>query len=95
MSKKKGIRAKHIDFIILDILACILSLVLSYYLRFGDFSFDQSADYRLMCVGTLLAYVFLMLFNNYHSGILRRGVLSELWHSLLLNVEILFFIVLY
>ncbi|MCR5214788.1 MAG: sugar transferase [Eubacterium sp.] len=96
MNKKKGIRAKHLDFIVLDIIACIISLILSFIIRFGSiFEINKHGDYRVICVGVILVYVFLMLFNNYHSGILKRGPFNELGHSIFLNAEIVIFIVVF
>ena len=94
MGKKGGINTKHIDFIILDILATAISLVASFVIRFnGDLDLEKYGDYRYICVGAILAYILLVLFSNIHSGILKRGLLVELWHSVLVNVEIVVCIV--
>ena len=94
MGKKNGMRAKHIDFILLDIIATAVSLVAAFAIRFGgDNNSKMHGDYRYICVGAIFAYILLMLFTNLHSGILRRGVLIELWRSVLVNVEIVICIV--
>lgn len=68
---------KHIDFILLDVLAIILSLIIAFYLRtntFSIFSSDLYKDSMLMFVfASVLATMFL---NSYHN-ILKRGYWEE------------------
>lgn len=94
MNKKNGLRAKHIDFILIDIISLVISLVISYVIRFkGIFNVYSLGDYKLFGIILFLSYIFLMLFNNYHSGILKRTYLSEMWHCIFLNVQLLLFVI--
>lgn len=74
---------KHLDFIILDVLALIVSFVLAYAIKFHDFSFINSSDWKgILVIGCLLDVV-IMLFTGPFSGIFRRYGSEELIKSIL------------
>lgn len=90
MNKKNGLSAKHFDFVVIDVLSMAISLIVSYYIRFhGLYNVYSIGDYTLFGIGIFLCYVFLTLFSNYHSNILKRTLISELYHCIILNVELL------
>ena len=92
MGKKKGFTFKHLDFLIIDTFSMAISLVVAYVIRFrGIFNVYSVGDYTTLGMGLFLAYIFMMLFNNYHSGILKRNAITELGYCIALNVEILIF----
>lgn len=83
-------RAKHIDFIILDLLCIEVSFVLAYLLRIDRNQDDTLFEfYRTMDIMILLIYLALALFNPFHSKILRRGHGKEFFNILKTNVEIM------
>lgn len=92
MGKNKGFTVKHLDFIIIDVFAIALSLIIAYVIRFkGIFNVYSAGDYKTFGMGLFFAYIFMMLFNNYHSGILKRNNITEMGYCIALNVEILIF----
>ncbi len=99
MDAKSDSRAKHIDFIVIDLLCIELSFVLAVITRFGLTNFiyiltnggtDDSKAFRLVNVVLVLAYIVFMLFAGPHTGIVKRGHLKEFWSICILNAEILF-----
>jgi len=99
MDTRENSRAKHIDFILIDLLSIELSFILSIVIRFGKDYFIallrpenvQSFNaFRTVNVVLIIAYIVLMLFTGPHRGIVKRGHIMELWEICLLNVEILF-----
>ncbi len=91
MSSKTSNRAKHIDFILADILGIELALwtsILIWYERVALFlGFYQQLS--LLIVGF---YILLMLFGTLHKDVLKRGYLRELWQSTVMNSELMFLI---
>ena len=88
--KKDSIRAKHLDFIIIDILCLFSTLWLSYLLWIPEREKgSRGDDYRAIGLVLVLAYLFIVFTRPAHSGILRRSVLKELRQTLPLNEELL------
>ena len=70
--KSKYSWLKHIDFMVVDLIALFLSYLLSYYLKFNDLNFYQNADWvRYLFLVLVLNILFNFILNPY-SGILRR-----------------------
>ncbi len=67
-------RAKHLDFILLDIL-CIIA---SFWLAFSIRKPVNEKSYIVLTLITILCYGFLVLLKPYHSGIIRRNVYKEI-----------------
>lgn len=94
MEKRKGFTSKHLDFMIIDIISMAISLVIAYIIRFkGIFNVYSLGDYKVFGIGLLLSYIFLMLFNSYHSSILKRTALNELFHCIILNIGVLIIVI--
>lgn len=73
---------KHLDFILLDIAALVLSYSIAYLLRFGNFNaFD--AEWRNFIVIVCLLDFVMIFFTDTFSGVLRRHGSEELVQSLL------------
>ena len=94
--KKNSIRAKHLDFIIIDILCLFSTLWLSYLLWIPEREKgSRGDDYRAIGLVLVLAYLFIVFTRPAHSGILRRSVLKEFRQTLLLNAELLTILLIY
>ena len=81
-------RAKHIEFIIADMVSLELSFFLAYFLRFL-YEADEAANYRQINLVLFLTYLFIILVQPIHSGILKRGFLKEFNNVLLMDLEML------
>ncbi|MCR4608181.1 MAG: sugar transferase, partial [Eubacterium sp.] len=94
--KRNSIRAKHLDFIFIDLVCILSTLWLSYFLWISsrDQS-DRGDDYKTIGLILVLAYLFIVFTRPAHSGILRRSVLRELRQTLLLNAELLIILLIY
>lgn len=86
MQSKKSVRTKHIDFILLDIIAVAGSLILAYVFRFDDVQgLYQLEEYRNIGLAVIVIYLTVLFFSGIHSKILKRGFFSELWHVIMTN----------
>ncbi len=81
-------RAKHIEFIFSDMIALEISFLLAYFLRFL-YDIDKVANYRQLNIILFFAYLFIILIQPIHSGILKRGFLKEFNNVLLVDIEML------
>ncbi|MBE5946165.1 MAG: sugar transferase [Lachnospiraceae bacterium] len=88
MQKKKTSRSKHLDFLILDIICVELAFLLAYYIRMNHEGWVPG-DYKMMNVIVLMAHLTVVFWNECYSGILRRGLLSELKNIIIHNCYIL------
>ena len=90
MARKVHSAAKHIDFVLFDILALVISFVAAYFIRI-----DRADDaeyfemYRDMGILILVIYLVIVAFNSTHSNILKRSALREAWEVGILNAEII------
>ena len=76
--KSKYSWLKHIDFMIVDLIALFLSYLLSYYLKFHNLNFYQNADWvRYLFLVLILGVLFNLILNPY-SGILKRPYYMEI-----------------
>ena len=69
---------KHLDFIVLDVLALIVSFLLAYGLRFGELDFWMRDDWRGVLTIICLLDLVVILFTGPFSGIFRRSGSEEL-----------------
>lgn len=83
---KAGGWLKHLDFILSDLLCVIISLVLSYFIRIGDFSLFTNNFYLYLTFIYLIINVFVSLFFGSHRDILRRGYWVEFKSTLTHNI---------
>ncbi|SCW36761.1 exopolysaccharide biosynthesis polyprenyl glycosylphosphotransferase [Ruminococcaceae bacterium YRB3002] len=81
-------RAKHIEFIISDMFALEVSFLIAYYLRFV-LENSEVANYRQINIILFFSYLFIILAQPIHSGILKRGYLKEFSNVLLVDIEML------
>lgn len=69
---------KHLDFMIVDLLALFLSFLLSYFLKFGNLAFAQNDEWTRYLFIVLSLSVLINFFMNPYSGIMRRSYYMEL-----------------
>lgn len=82
---KNNDRSLHPEFILIDLVSLIISFVLSYLIKFGDFGFvNDSAWLPLLFILSLMNIV-ISLFANPYSGIFRRPYYEEIIRSLMLS----------
>ena len=76
--KEKYSWLKHLDFMVLDVLALFVSFTLAYLARFGSLGFLSDSGWRSVLTIELLLDLVLILFSNPFSGIFRRHGSEEL-----------------
>ena len=69
---------KHLDFMVLDVLALMVSFALAYLARFRSFGFLWDSGWRSVLAIELLMDLVVILFTNPFSGIFRRHGSEEL-----------------
>ncbi len=90
MHDKAGEHAKHLDFIVCDLVSIEIALIAAYLIRI-----DRAEDavyfefYRNINIVILVLYLVIMLFASFHKGILKRGYLKELAAVVTTNVELM------
>lgn len=70
--------AKHIDFLILDIVFIEFSFAFAYWIKNHTFTGLWSQDYRSALIFMLPMTACVMIFSDTYSGILRRGKMLEI-----------------
>lgn len=73
---------KHLDFMLLDLLALAASFVIAYMIKFDGFDFVESETWRSLFILVLLTDAVLILFASPYSSILRRGYWEDIGSSL-------------
>lgn len=76
--KEKNSFMKHIDFTLVDLLALQVSLVLSFWMRFGFDNPYANDDYMRLAVVLILIDICVVFMSESYTGILRRGNLQEM-----------------
>ena len=69
---------KHLDFMIIDEIALVLSFACAYYARFKTFNDTLSNNNRILIVVMMLVVMGVSYFYQPYSDILRRGWIKEL-----------------
>lgn len=94
----KNIRSwtKHIDFILLDLLALSLAFVISYYWRqnIGE-GLRNDASYRVLYLAIITFHILTAFFRRSYSNIVRRGYYEELKETLIQNLVIFVCVLIY
>jgi len=85
---KYSSRAKHSDFIFLDMLAIEIAYLISFYARFFETA-NPVGNYRQLNLFVILVYLVVVFVHPFHSGILRRGFFKEFRNVLILNAVML------
>ena len=74
--------AKHLDFIILDLICLEVSFIVSYIIRHGFFNPYDNVVYRNMGIVILLMDFVMLLFLDTLKDVLKRGYYKEFIYSL-------------
>lgn len=77
---------KHLDFIILDILAITAAFFLAYGLRIGAVSLFENPDYRSFYAVIIGFHILVAFFFRSYANIIRRGLIVELQEVLKHNI---------
>lgn len=77
---------KHIDFMILDVLALVIAFSISYLLKFGDLGYIYDESWMKLLLVMLMLSVLITFFVNPYSGILRRPYYMEIIRALQLAI---------
>ena len=84
--KEKYTWLEHIDFMTVDILSLVLAFVISYRLKFGDFSFVHLREWHLYILVIVLLNISITLFTDPYAGIFRRSYYQEIIRELVLAI---------
>ena len=84
--KSKYAWLKHLDFIIVDLIALCIAFTVSYRLKFGDFGFTQKDEWMRFILIVSLLNVLITFFVNPYSGIFRRSYYQEFIRAFQLTV---------
>lgn len=69
---------KHFDFILIDVFSLVSMFVVSYYIKFGDFSCFVKTEWLALLLFVCLIDVVITLLTNPYSGIFRRTYYEEI-----------------
>ncbi len=84
--KSKYSWMKHIDFMIVDLIALFLSYLISYYLKFGNIAFAKNDEWTRYLFIVLILSIVINFFTNPYSGILKRSFYMEIIRVLQLAI---------
>ena len=84
--KEKYTWLKHLDFMIVDILSLLICFVVSYRLKFGDYTFLQKNEWHLYILVIVLLNISITLFTNPYEGIFQRSYYQEGIRALTLSI---------
>lgn len=76
--KSKYSWMKHVDFMVVDLIALFLSYLLSYYLKFHELDFAQNDEWTRYLFLVLILSIVINFFVNPYSGILKRSYYMEI-----------------
>ena len=86
MAKRNGKEnISYPDFLMLDFISIVISFVLSYRLKFGDFGFVSSENWMPLLYVVSYLNIIVCLFSDTYSGILKRPYYEEIIHAVLLT----------
>ena len=82
---KNRTKSNNFEFLATDVLSLILSFVLSYKIKFGDFSFYQSEEWMPLLYIVCLLNIVICVFSSPYSEIYKRPYYEEIIGSVLLT----------
>ncbi len=77
---------KHLDFMTVDLLSMLITFVVSYVIKFGDWSFAVSPEWRRLILLFSLLNIVIAVITDPYSGILKRSYYMEIVRALQLTV---------
>lgn len=84
--KSKYSWMKHVDFMVVDLIALFLSYLISYYLKFNNLNFAQNDEWTRYLFIILILSIVINFFVNPYSGILKRSYYMEIIRAFQLAV---------
>ncbi|QTE67040.1 exopolysaccharide biosynthesis polyprenyl glycosylphosphotransferase [Clostridiales bacterium] len=84
--KSKYSWMKHVDFMVVDLIALFLSYLISYYLKFDNLNFAQNDEWTRYLFIVLILSIVINFFVNPYSGILKRSYYMEIIRAFQLAV---------
>ena len=82
---------KHIDFMIVDLIALFFSYLISYYLKFDNLDFGRNEEWTRYLFIILVLSLLINFFTNPYSGILKRSYYMEIIRAFQLAIYNLLF----
>ena len=76
--KSKYSWMKHIDFMIVDLIALFIAYLISYYLKFNNLEFAKNDEWTRYLFIILVLSIVINFFTNPYSGILKRSYYMEI-----------------
>lgn len=86
---------KHIDFMIIDLIALFIAFLISYNLKFGRWNFSLNDVWTRYLFLIMALNIMISFFVNPYSGVLRRPYYMEIYRSFQLAVYNLLFATLF
>ena len=84
--KSKYSWMKHIDFMIVDLIALFVSFLISYYLKFDNLEFTKNEEWTRYLFIVLILSLVINFFTNPYSGILKRSYYMEILRAFQLAI---------
>lgn len=84
--KSKYSWMKHVDFMVVDLIALFLSYLISYYLKFDNLNFAQNDEWTRYLFIVLILSIVINFFVNPYSGILKRSYYMEIIRAFQLTI---------
>ena len=75
----------HLDFMTVDLLSMLITFVVSYVIKFGDWSFAVSPEWRRLILLFSLLNIVIAVITDPYSGILKRSYYLEIVRALQLT----------
>lgn len=88
-TQEKATWLKHFNFILADLIALQISLVISYCFRYGFFNLVTDYYYRRMAVTLVVMDIIVVFFCDRYEDILKRGYFAELKQTILFASSVL------
>ncbi len=89
--KSKYSWMKHLDFMVVDLIALFMSFIVSYYLKFNRWDFGSNDEWTRYLFIVLVLSIVINFFINPYSGILRRSYYMEIIRAFQLAIYNLLF----
>lgn len=84
--KGKNSWLKHFDFILINTFSLVISFVIAYLLRFGDFSFLEIRNWKVFVTMIALFNLVALMFLNTFSGIFHRPSYEDVLKQIVLTI---------
>ena len=93
-TKSKYTWLNHLDFMIVDFLSMMIAFVVSYVIKFGDWSFASSPEWRRLILLFSFLNIVIAIITDPYRGILKRSYYMEIIRALQLTAYNMIFVAL-